>query len=283
MISRRLVPPCGYKGGKRRWAWEIATHLLASDPAHIYDVGAGSASVSLALLSLGFPASRLCLVEAGPWGAFWKAAVDGTLDVEKIERLLLRDIPDDPREVRRWVEQEVANTYSPETFLVMQSAAYGSIPVWHDGDGWIRGDAGRSKGYSARGYWEPGPSSKETKPRGTIFTPDKIIERVKSAVSALRGATVIHGVAERVEYRSGVVYIDPDYVGTSGYEFSMDVEAVRQKAKGPVFCSEQTVRGKPDRIHILGRRKEGALRSISPHKKHELLLEWFDSNRPSHS
>jgi hypothetical protein len=273
-MNTRLVPPCGYKGGKRRWSQEIAQHVLASNPQLVYDIGAGSAAVSLSLVEAGLPPSQLVLVEAGPWGAYWKAAVTGKLDFERIERLFFRELPDDPRKVKAWIES-VADTgdTSPEVFLLLSAAAYGSVGVWHDGTDWRRGDAGSSRGYSARSYWEPGPNSRETKPRGTIFTPEKIVERARASASALCGATVIHGLAEDVEYLPATMYIDPPYVGVSGYGFAMDMPTLLEKAKGPVFCSEQTVQNSPDRVINLGQRKGGALHAGAKSQK-ELLLAW---------
>tara|TARA_Y100000052_G_scaffold1262_1_gene1027 strand:- start:956 stop:1798 length:843 start_codon:yes stop_codon:yes gene_type:complete len=275
--KKRLVPVCGYKGGKRRWSRQIADHLLSCSAEPVYDVGAGSGAVSLSLIEAGLQPNNLIMIDSGPWGEFWKSGVTGELDTDLIERMLLHDRPEDPRQVREWVMNEVAQTYSPESFLILQAASYGSIPVWHDGQSWIRGDAGRSRGYSARGYWEPGPNSPETKPRPTIFTPEKIIDRLHAALDALHGCTVLHQCAESVEFSPGVVYVDPPYVGTSGYQSHMDVQHIRQRTTGPFFCSEQSVQGSPDKVHVLGPRKRGALRGVQKRQKDELLLEWEQS------
>lgn len=271
----RLVPPCGYKGGKRRWSRQISEILLRDSPDRIYDVGAGSGAVSLSLVEAGFPADRLTLIEAGPWGGFWKAVTEGSLDITLVERLLLVERPVDPRRVKGWVEDLAAQgDLRPEVFLVLSAAAYGSVPVWHDGSGWRRGDAASSRGYSARGYWEPGPSSPESKPRGTIFAPRKILERTRAAMAALEGASVIHALEEEVSYLPGTIYTDPDYQGTSGYGWSINLERLLQRACGPVFCSEQTVRLCPDEVHRLGRRKRGAIRGNAKDAAEELLLQW---------
>tara|TARA_R110002126_G_scaffold4961_2_gene25918 strand:+ start:2732 stop:3574 length:843 start_codon:yes stop_codon:yes gene_type:complete len=274
-MSDLLVPPCGYKGGKRRFAKAIAAEIRSHRPRTIYDVGAGSGAVSLALLAGGWEASRLTLVEAGPWGLFWAAAAAGTLDVSRIEALLRDEIPDDPRAVKAWVEDLAASgDRSPETFLVLQAAAFGSEAVWHDGTQWRRGSSQTVRRYSARGYWEPGPTSKESKPRGTIFTPNKIVERARQAAAAILGAHVLHCDVSSVTFGPGLVYVDPDYTGTSGYGWSMDVPSILERARGPVIVSEQEPRHHPDRVVALGNRKGGSLIGRGTARGRELLLTW---------
>lgn len=271
----RLVPPCGYKGGKRRWAQAIATEILKGKPQRIYDIGAGSAAVSLALREAGHPPDRLTLVEAGPWGRFWEAASTESLDLDRVEHLLLSERPSDPREVKSWVEVLAASgDLSPEVFLVLQAAAFGSEAVWHDGQQWRRGSRLTLRRYSARGYWEPDSDSSETKPRETIFTPEKVVQRAREAARAMRGVTVRNTPVDAVELEPGFVYVDPDYVGTSGYGWEIDLPAILSRAQGPVFVSEQTVRHSPDRVLELGDRKVGALTGRSTEKARELLLCW---------
>lgn len=274
-LATSLVPPCGYKGGKRRWAQAISAEILKGNPRRIYDIGAGSAAVSLALRESGHLPDRLTLVEAGPWGGFWKAASTGSLDLDRVEHLLLSERPSDPREVKPWVEALAASgDLSPEVFLVLQAAAFGSEAVWHDGKQWRRGSHRTLRRYSARGYWEPGSNSPETKPRETIFTPEKVVQRARAAARAMLGVLVLNAPVDAVGLEPGVVYVDPDYTGTSGYGWEIDIPAILGRAKGPVFVSEQTARHSPDRVLELGDRKVGALTGRSTERARELLLCW---------
>lgn len=233
-----MEPPVGYAGGKRRFAPVIVDRLLTHSPERVFDLGCGSGAVSLELLNRGFPLDKLVMLDAGPWGWFWEAVGQGTLDLPRVRGFFEHILKLPPLRVAAFVEAEVASLPpSAETFLVLQAAAFGSTPVWWDGVKWRRGEGNR--GYKARGYWEPGPDSKETKPRGTIFTPEKVLQRTEEVVRRMRGVDARRGLVEDLELGStGLAYIDPPYASSSGYGEVMDLNAVLQSARLPVYISE---------------------------------------------
>jgi hypothetical protein len=274
--KERLEPPVGYTGGKRRFAAPIADRLLAHKPERIFDLGCGSGAVTMELLNRGFPLENLVMVDAGPWGWFWKAVADGTLDIMRVRSFFDVILKMDPRHVANFVESDVA-TLPPtaETFLVLQAAAFGSTPVWWDGNRWRRGEGNR--GFQARGFWEPGPKSKETKPRGTIFTPEKILRRTEEAARRMRGIKAVHGKAEDLALMPpGVVYIDPPYANFSGYGEIMDLNRVLQGAKIPVYISEGVrLVGSVEAWLLDGGRKGAALNGKS-RKDTSAAEEWLN-------
>lgn len=237
-----MIPPTGYKGGKRKLAPQIVDTMLGlnADADWYCDLCCGSGAVLLALADRGISPSKIVAVEAGPWGMFWRSIADGTFNLDRLRALLFDALPDDARDVARWCEQDVAGQeISPETFLVLQAASYGSTPVWHDGAKWRRGDASANRGYKARGYWEPGPTSKETKPRGTIFQVAKIVDRTRDAMTKCKGMRVIWGLLENAELPSGgVYYLDPPYEGGTGYGYTLDVGKWVATAPRPLIVSE---------------------------------------------
>lgn len=280
----KLVPPCGYVGGKRKFAAEIAARLLAHRPGRVYDIGAGSGAVSLALLAAGLPAEALTMVEAGPWGWFWRDAAEGVLDVSRIRALLQHAVDLPPREVAAWVEQDVATQPpSSATFVVLQAASFGATPVWWDGTGWRLGERHIVRAYRARSHWEPGAGSTETKPRGTIFTPMRVADLVEQASKAVRGATVVCGRAEDLPplEDSALAYIDPPYEGTSGYGATMDVPEVLRRLAGSAYVSEgRPLPGATLTVQLSGHRKGASLNGKGNASKSE-WLSFFESHRNS--
>ena len=79
---------------------------------------------------------------------------------------------------------------------------------------------------------------------------------------------------EDVALQPGTIYMDPDYAGTSGYGWSMPVEDIVARRRGPAWCSEGRVRGEPHEVITLGERKRGALRGTSKTGGAEILLFW---------
>lgn len=233
-----LVPPCGYKGGKRVLAKLIIPHLLQTKADHYFDLCCGSGAITLALVSAGIKPQQITMVEAGPWGMFWKKIADGSFSVEKVEKLL-SERPN-PKLVKDWVEEMVCKMpVSAETFLIIQAAAYGSTPAWWDGTKW-RGDPSANRSYHARPYWQPGPTSKEKKPRGTIFCPDKILSRLTEIKNRCKNLNVFHGKVEDADLKKtkAAYYLDPPYQGTTGYAFELDVEKFIANGPRPLFVSE---------------------------------------------
>jgi hypothetical protein len=219
------------------------------------------------------------MVDAGPWGEFWKAIGTGTLNIERLKSFFDRVRALSPLDVARYVETDVAALPpTPETFLVLQSAAFGSTPVWWDGAGWRRGEMSVQRKYKARSYWEPGPDSVETAPRATIFTPEKIVKRVERIVEQGRGLNVVHGEAEDVElFHPGVAYIDPPYAGFSGYGVTMDVDHIVINALVPVYVSEgRKMAGCDEAWKLAGGRKGAALNGKSGSSVAEEWLNFFD-------
>lgn len=206
-----LVPPCGYQGGKRRYADFIAKKMISFGKPKFYDLGCGSGSVTLALINNGVNSSQITAVDAGPWGMFWREIGEGSFPVDKFVDLLKEVLSVNPKLAKSYIEEKARRApLSSYAFLVFQAAAYGSSAVWHDGLVWRRGDGNR--GYSARGYWEPTETSKEKKPRGTIFAADKMIASVMAIAKKVVGLKGFMSMAEDIDIdKDSTVYIDPPY------------------------------------------------------------------------
>lgn len=252
---------CGYKGSKRKFAAQIVDRILSLEPSHVYDVCCGSGAITIELVNRGYDPRCITMIDAGPWGFVWQTVGDGDLDVEYVKRMLTEDLPDNPRDVASWVEQDIAlQEPSPERFIVLQAASFGATPVWWDGEQWRRGDASANRRYKARSYWEPKPDSKEKKPRGTIFTPDKVAAQTAEVANALFGVDGRCCRAESVEFRDGVIYIDPPYASFTGYGVDIDWRSIVERTSLPVLVSEgEVVEGASKSWELSKKRKAASL------------------------
>ena len=99
-----MIPPTGYKGGKRKCASQIVDTMLGlnADADCYCDLCCGSGAVLLALADRGISPSKIVAVEADPWGMFWRSIADGTFDLDRLRALLFDALPDDARGGRLW-------------------------------------------------------------------------------------------------------------------------------------------------------------------------------------
>jgi hypothetical protein len=271
--AMKLVPMCGYQGGKRRYADAIADKLLSFGLQRFYDMGVGSGAVTLALVSKGVPPQQITAIDSGPWGWVWEEIGRGTFDMMYLRDLLEKSAAMDPRDVRKWVETAIAHEPpSAEIFVVLQAASFGSAPVWMDKTGWRVGETGWR--YCARGYWEPGPASSETQPRATIFAPEKIVANAERISQACLGLDGRQGKAERLELDpDAVVYVDPPYEGSWGYGTKMDWRSIVSRHR-PTVVSEATRIVDANEALELAPRKEGAFKGKNRGRPGEWINVW---------
>jgi hypothetical protein len=268
-----ISPMTGYQGGKRRYALAIATRLIEFGHPRFYDLGAGSGAITLALISLGVSPTAITAVDSGPWGWVWESIGKGSFDVMYLRDLLAKAMSMPPRDVRAWVESTILQEApSPEIFVILQAASFGSAPLWRDESGWRVGETGWR--YCARGFWEPPPGSPETKARGTIFSPNKIIENAERAALACLGLDGRQCRAEDLSIDdNSVVYIDPPYEGVWGYGTKMDWRRIVESHR-PVVVSEGVHLVDATHAVELASRKEGAFKGKNRGRPSEWLNIW---------
>lgn len=135
LAGKRVQPPCGFMGGKQRWASHIADLCTRREPV-----------------------DRLVLVDGGPWGQVWSvlSTVEGRADVAF---LLERWAASDPK----WLEGDAVPVpglwrwlvarppfedpaHRAAQYLWLQARSAGCIPVWWDGSRWASPSGARTAG-----------------------------------------------------------------------------------------------------------------------------------------
>lgn len=241
-----LVAPVAYQGGKSRIAKQIVDIIWDGEDKHYYDLCCGSGAIGIELWNRG--ARRITMVDASPWGHFWRKIGSGSFDIGEFQRFL-ETIP--ARELMQAHFQKLAKQDAlidtVYTFLVLQAAAFGSKPVWIDDSmrKWI------TPGF--RSYWQPTATSSRRSPVNPMMPmPDTLLKRVHSLLVEMVGIRGLESDIRKVPVEpSAVVYVDPPYVGTVGYGFDLDVVSFANSLPNKTYVSESKALG-PTAIKISG-------------------------------
>lgn len=210
----RIVSPVAWTGTKDRWVWRWQ-----------------------ALLGVEFErASRIVVVDPGPWGRTWEQVVfDGAATVC---RILWGWEGEDP--IALWCRlRDAGEPTGPAewvaSWLWLQARSVNGAPLWwregrlvQDGGGMgVRENRRRRTGHRVQ---KAQPRS--TKPRGDggggLRSPETIARRLEAVASHARGRLqVLRMRAEDVEPEPGaIVTLDPPYQAATRYADEMGREAV---------------------------------------------------------
>ena len=269
---KRCSAPCSYQGGKQRLAKDIVTEMLqyANDKTIFYDLCCGSGAVFLELINRGISPERIYCVDNGGFGYFWQSVSDGTFDIAyfqgRIEGLPTVDYLQS--HLRTLSELPVNTDTIVYDYLLLQAGAFGSK--------WIGIENGKWTNNTFRSYWLPTESSNRRSPVNPMMPmPQTLYERVEDILEVCGGK--IHGfkgnVADYIEQINAttdcIVYIDPPYKNTTGYN-GFDIEDIVTKIKHTVFVSEGYIMPNVTKCVEFGKRRKG---NISGTKKKEDVSE----------
>ena len=98
-----LLPPVTFQGGKQRLSHLIIDHMAVTNNTIFYDLCCGSGAISLALIESGHDPKDIVMIDAGPWGAFWKAIGEGIFDINKF-KLYCDDVPKEREFIKKYIE-----------------------------------------------------------------------------------------------------------------------------------------------------------------------------------
>lgn len=239
-----LQPVVSWMGGKRWYAGDI---LAAVD------------------LEPHQRVERVLLADAGPWGWVWPVLLEQGVEVGEV---LEAWADKDPREL--WAElaaappaDELAERVAG--WLVLQQGNFNGKPVTARDGRW------RTDGFAR-------PSEESWTRNGSCVS----IRRPLEALQALRSSSpppieVIHGdVLELEPIPGAVVYLDPPYVGKTGYGWDLDRAAVLEVAQrwSAAGCTVAVSEAEPLPL-------EGWFHvDLSPVGRKGSGPEWLTMNRP---
>ena len=226
-----LEIPCSYQGGKQRLAKQIVDIIYSEnkidDNTKFYDLCCGSGAVSLELINRGFNPNNIIMIDKGVFGQFWQSVANDEFEID-IFKNEIDKIPS-PENIQEYLSN-LSNKPITDVdmvvyhYLLLQAGAFGSKQVWIEDDRWVTP--------SFRSYWLPTKTSNRKSPVNPMMPmPKTLYNRVENIVSQLGGCIVASKedvfkcVNDRLNRDRGniIVYIDPPYYGTTGYECSFDV------------------------------------------------------------
>lgn len=226
-IGPKLVSPCSYQGGKQRLAKQIINIIFEQNDINentkFYDLCCGSGAITLELINRGIHPANIIMVDKGEYGTFWSSVANDefNLKVFKQEIDKLPSIENIQKYLKELSNKEVDKELLVYHYLLLQSGSFGSAQIWIKNNRW--------KNNSFRNYWLPTEISNRRSPVNPMMPmPNTLYERVKDIVDYLGGCiNAIHSDISKIEWHfneNSIVYIDPPYKNTAGYESNFDYE-----------------------------------------------------------
>lgn len=278
--------PCSYQGGKQRLRKEIIDIIFDREqdyiqrPFKFFDLCSGSGNITLELLDRGIPHSAITMIDSSSWGKLYKSLSDGTFDLN-IFNSYFTQLPKDKKLIQPFLKTlslEDAQIDEEYKYLLLQAGAFGGKQIWRTGSNW--------KNNSFRRYWEPTPTSSRRSPVNPMMPmPTELYKRVEILYKHIYGVRVIHAdlttvimdIINEVKQKHQpytIFYIDPPYIGTTGYGFSLDwrllVNIIKKETGFPVYVSEANIYSE-DYLELSFRNKKGGISGERKNKHKEYL------------
>lgn len=263
-----MQPAVTYQGGKQRIAKAIVDVMDCSGCSRFFDMCCGSGAVSMELVSRGlFQPSQITMVDAGPWGLFWESVGRGQFLLYMME-YWCNQVPADRNQIKEFMEdlsKQPVDQNAPYVFLLLQAASFGGKAIW------IKD--GRWQNCSFRSYWQPTATSSRRSPVNPMMPmPETLYLRTCEIASVMAGVTGICGKVEEIQPPDdSLVYIDPDYEGTTGYGHGLDVVAYSKLLRARHYISEGRALSTDPVLISSGRSKGG----ISGDRQVSANQEWL--------
>lgn len=232
----KLIPPCSYQGGKQRLSKQIVDIIykdsLINEDTKFYDLCCGSGAISIEMINRGFYDSNITMVDASPWGLFYKGVGDLTFSPD-VFKIYIDDIPKDITKIKSYASEMLklpANDGFFENmvykFLILQSCAFGSTATWVEGNEW-------RKAGGLRNYWLPTKTSNRKSPVNPMMPmPNTLFERVENICANMDNVKGVYGDVNNITIEEGsIVYLDPPYKNTQCYGYTLDCEEYIDKLK----------------------------------------------------
>ena len=226
-ITSKLIPPCSYQGGKQRLAKQIVDIIFEqneiNDNTKFYDLCCGSGAITLELINRGVNPKNINMVDASKWGKLWEAISNNEfkLDIFKNEIDKLPEISNINKYLKEINNNKIIKELDIYHFLLQQAGSFGSKFIDSNGDNWLNS--------AFRNYWTPTKTSNRRSPVNPMMPmPNTLFQRIELIVKNISGdIKAIHSKIENIDWcfdNNSIVYIDPPYKNTSGYNYKFDYE-----------------------------------------------------------
>lgn len=274
--EKQLKAPCPYQGGKQRLASQIVDTILErpyTAETQFFDLCCGSGAISLELVNRGISPRQITMYDAGVWGKFWASISSNTFDLQ-LFRGLIQNLPESQEFFKthlRSLIDKPANEGEVELFLLLQATSFGGKQIRFKDGKWCN--------TSFRNYWKPTETSKRRSPVNAMQPfPSELERRVLSIVENMVGVKAfnndIMSLLEKPFPTNSIVYIDPPYQNTTGYEHDLQLSLFIKKFKSlnnaPLFVSEGVPLTK-DAIALNFNGKKGGISGLRKGSQEEWL------------
>jgi site-specific DNA-adenine methylase len=263
----KLVSSISYQGGKQRIAPQILDHIKPE--GNFYDLCCGSGAISIELVNRNYDVNQITMLDAGPWGLFWKMIGNGSFSLKEFEHHL-GNVPKDISLIQSYIKELSKNPAYIDTvyvFLLLQASSFGGKSIWISDNKW--------RNCSFRNYWLPtATSSRRSHVNPMMPMPDTLFERIVNICEKMQGVNGIYGDINDFVPGEGIVYIDPPYSKTTLYGFNFDLMDYIKKIGKKCYVSEGKKLSE-NSILIAGKRAKGGISGDRKNFNEEWLSEIF--------
>lgn len=276
-MRKLLIPPTSYQGGKQRISKSIVDILLKendiSSESKFIDLCCGSGSISLELINRGISPENIVMVDMGIYGKFWESIAKGSfnLTIFKNELEKLPDVENIQNYLKSISKELVNEDLIVYHYLLLQAGSFGSKQIWVENNAW--------KNASFRNYWKPTETSNRKSPVNPMMPmPNNLLIRVENIVNELSNKiNAINVDINNLGYninKNDIIYIDPPYINTTGYGFSLNYEEIIEKYKNnKIYISEGIPLNNMKSVLISSGRLKGNINGKSNKQPNE---EWLN-------
>ena len=279
VIIAKLTIPCAYQGGKQRIAKQVVDIISQyinnnnSDNIKFYDMCCGSGAISIELVNQSFNPDNIIMVDASPWGLFWRQIGDETFSMD-IFKYWIDSVPKDISKIQEYIKELSKNLIHKTQldisyiFLLLQASSFGSKSIWIKNNKW--------RNTSFRNYWLPTETSSRRSPVNPMMPmPNTLYQRVQELSFGMEGVKGYYGDCNDMHIENNsIIYIDPPYDKTTKYGFEFDYMKFIEKYKNNniILLSEGIVLS-DNNYNLTDRRSKGG---ISGERKKKANEEWLN-------
>lgn len=280
MKQSKLFPPCSYQGGKQRLAKKIVDIIFEQNEINketkFYDLCCGSGAITLELVNRGIHPNNITMVDSGVYGSFWLEVANDEVELNLLKQLV-DDVPE-KKYCKRYLEdlsKNVGDNYTYQ-YLLLQSGSFGGKEISIKDNKW--------KHHGFRDYWQPTETSVRRSPCNPMQpNQNELYKRVCDIVDYMGGCIRvancdINNFVQNEDFENNsIVYIDPPYIGTTGYSNNFDVLDIVNSIPNniKIYVSECNVLSNNNEFITSGKSK-GNITGVVKNKRKDDIINIFN-------